>query len=104
MPKDFGEIIPEREKLEGEKTDKDSIFNHVIEVKRWIPLPSQYEGKSEYALIQAVSDKKLITFTGGEALTNQLKSIKPEDFPFMAKLSTSKGKKGNKYYVFVSAR
>jgi len=71
--------------LEGEKTDKKSLVNEIVEVMDYRIMDSQYGGK--YGLVQAKHNDSMITFTINSFMLKQLKQIKNESFPIKIKIA-----------------
>lgn len=102
--KDISDILPSGEKLEGEKTDKDELKDKKLVITAFALIPSSYEGKDSFAVVQAKYNNKLITFAGGEVITKQMQAIGLDNFPVTAKLTFVTSGKGRGYWSLVSSK
>ena len=96
--KKIGDVLPAPEKLEGERTDKNELEGKRIIIKKFALLSSSFEGKDEFAVVQADYDGKLITFSGGSVITDKLKTITQANLPVECKLVMVKSKKAGRGY------
>lgn len=87
--------------LEGERTKKDDLLGKKIEIIDWIELPSQNSPNETFLVIQGKADGKLVTFSSGVALKNQLIRVTKENLPVEGTLETRKGKNQRNYFILV---
>lgn len=87
-----------RRSLDGERVEIKTLFGKEIVIIDFVVLPSQYEGKDDFLMVQAEADGKLVTFPCGSIAAGQLKEDREKGgtYPMRAVISKPKGKK---YYV-----
>lgn len=103
--KDLSDVLPQAEKLEGERIDKEDLVGKKFEVTSFVMLPSSFEGAGEFTVVQIKMNGKLHTFSAGQVISKKLVAVGIDNVPFMAKLIKVKSKnKGRSYFDLVGAK
>jgi len=85
--------------LEGERVDKADLLNKEIVITKFTEIPSRFEGRDKFLLIEAidVESKKKVVFTGASVIDKKLQQLK-DKLPLKCRLILTKGAKGRRYW------
>ncbi|MEM1544344.1 MAG: hypothetical protein QXD79_08275 [Candidatus Methanomethylicia archaeon] len=99
--KNISDLIPTAKLFDGERVSKDDIEGKELIIKDFAEIPSRYEGRESFLVIQAQCDDKTVVFTGSTVIDKKLKLIGKENLPVKATLKFVKGMKGRRYWDLV---
>jgi hypothetical protein len=87
--------------FEGERVELLDVLKKEIVIRDFALLPSAFEEGTEFAVVQAEMNKRLVTFAcGSKVLIEQLKKIKNANaLPIKVTIVREKSKSGRSYYT-----